>query len=600
MAPERLRVTVTRVPRSPSRFLPGLRVAREYQRAWALPDLVAGVVLVALLVPQGMAYAGLAGMPPVTGLYATVIALLAYALVGPSRTLILGPDSALSPLVFAAVTPLVAVGASANDRVVFASMLALLMGALCVAAGLFRLGIIGELLSSPMRVGFMNGIAVVVLVSQLPELFGFSTDADGVVDEVRAFVEGVADGRTNTTALAIGATSLLVIVGAYVLDRRIPGVLIAVVGATLAVALFDLEARGIAVVGQVPQGFPRPEWPGVSLADTWKLFVGAIGLAFVTIADTVALSRSFAGRGEDVDGDQELVAVGAANAAAGLFQGFPLCASSSRTAVAQSTGAKSQLTGIVGAAGILVLLVALPGITDDLPEAALAAIVVAASLAIFELRPFFRLLRVRRSEFLLAAATFAGVVFVGVLQGIAIAAALSLANFVRRAWRPYTAVLGRIDRRKGYHDVGRHPEARQIPGLVILRFDAPLFFANVGYFVDRIDALVADRDEPVRRVIVAAPAISDIDTTAADALDQLVDRLRARSVDLVFAQLKGPVKDRLDRYGLARKLGDHGFPPTMGTAIDDYVEASGVDWVDWEEREEVQQDRDGGRSSPDA
>jgi high affinity sulfate transporter 1 len=575
---------VALVDARPSQFLPGIRVARRYRREWIRPDVVGGIVLVALLVPQGMAYAELAGVPPVNGLYASVLALLAYALVGPSRILILGPDSALSPMVFAAIVPLVASDAPPAQRITFAAMLAVIMGAICVAAGVSRLGVLADLLSMPMRIGYLNGLAVVVLVSQLPKLFGFSTDATGVVDEVRAFVDGVVDGRTNTESLVIGLACLAVIVGLRAIGPRIPGVLVAVVGATVAVTVFDLTSRGVAVVGAIPQGLPRLDWPGVGWSDAWALAVAAVGMAFITIADTVAMSRAFADRAEPVDADQEIAALGVANVAAGLFQGFPVSASSSRTAVAISAGARSQLTGVVGALGIVAMLVWFDDLTENLPTASLAAIVIAASFVLFDLGALNRLLRVRRSEFVLAALTAAGVVFVGVLAGIAIAAALSLGNFVRRAWRPYNVALGRIDGRKGYHDVARHPHAPQIPGQVLLRFDAPLFFANAEYFVDRVHELVDGRGEPVHRVIVAAEPISDIDTTAADALEVLIDDLHRNGIDLVFAELKGPVKDRLARYGLAEKIGDHGFPPTLGTAIDDYVAATGVDWVDWEDR----------------
>lgn len=569
------------------RTLPGVRVAREYRREWVRPDLVAGVVLVALLVPQGMAYAELAGLPPVTGLYATVLALVAYALVGPSRILIIGPDSALSPMVFAAIVPLLSSDASPAQRVTLAAMLAILMGAICVAAGIFRLGVLAELLSMPMRVGYLNGLALAVLVSQLPKLFGFSTSADGVVDELRAFVDGVAHGDTNVTALVIGLACLAVIVGLRTLAPRVPGVLVAAVGATIAVAALDLTSRGVPVVGAIPQGLPRPEWPAASWSDTWALLVAGVGMAFITVADTVAQSRTFAHRGDPVDENQEIIALGVTNMASGLFQGLPVSASASRTAVASATGARSQLAGVVGAVGIVAMLVWFGEATKYLPASALAAIVIAASFVLFDIPAFARLLRVRRSEFALALVTAAGVVFVGILPGIAIAAALSLANFVRRAWRPYNAALGRMEGRKGYHDVARHPDARQVPGLVLFRFDAPLFFANAEYFTARVHELVTERaarGESVARVVVAAEPISDIDITAADALDLLIDQLHARGCDIVFAELKGPVKDQLTRYGLAVKIGDHGFPPTLGTAIDDYIAATGVEWVDWEDR----------------
>ena len=577
------------------RWLPGVHAARRYRRADVRGDLGAGVVLAALLIPQGMAYAELAGLPPVTGLYTTVAALVVYALLGPSRVLVPGPDSALSPLVYAAVVPLAAADGAPGARLALAGMLAVLLGGVCVAAGTFRLGVMADLLSMPMRVGFLDGIAVVVLVGQLPRLFGFTTDADGVVAGVRAFVQGVADGRTVPAALALGLGALAVIALARRLDPRLPGILLAAVGATLAVVLLD--PAGVPVVGAIPGGLPTPTWPGVPLDDLGPLLVAALGLAFVTAADTTTLSRSFADGDHPPDADREMVAMGAANVAAGLVQGFPLSASVSRTAVARAAGARTQLAGLVGAAAIVVVLVAAPGLTAQVPTAVLAAIVIAAAVTLFDGRALVYLWRVRRSEFTLAVITATGVVLVGVLPGIAIAAALSLANFVRRAWRPYNVALGRIDGRKGYHDVARHPEARQIPGLVLFRFDAPLFFANARYFADRVEELVAARGEPVRTVIVAAEPISDVDTTAADVLAGLVGRLRAGGTDLVLAECKGPVKDRLRRYGLVPPLGEAGFPPTLGTAIDDYVRRSGVTWVDWEDREDREEP---GTSEPSA
>ncbi len=585
------------------RWLPGVHAARHYRRSDVRGDLGAGIVLAALLIPQGMAYAELAGLPPVTGLYTTVAALVVYGLLGPSRVLVPGPDSALSPLVFAAVVPLAAGDTDPGTRLALAGMLAVLLGAVCIAAGAFRLGVIADLLSMPMRVGFLDGIAVVVLVGQLPRLFGFTTDADGVVDGVREFVRGVADGRTRPAALLIGLGALAVIAGVRRIDPRLPGILLAAVGATLVVVLLD--PAGVPVVGAVPEGLPVPTWPGVPVDDLGPLLVAAIGLAFITVADTTALSRSFADGDRPPDPDREMVAMGAANVAAGLVQGFPLSASVSRTAVARAAGARTQLAGLVGAVGIVVVLVAAPGLTADVPTAVLAAIVTAAACTLFDARSLVRLWRVRRSEFALAVVTAAGVVFVGVLPGIAIAAALSVANFVRRAWRPYNVALGRIEGRKGYHDVERHPEARQIPGLLLFRFDAPLFFANARYFADRVEELVATRGEPVRTVVVAAEPISDVDTTAADVLVGLVTRLRARGTDVGFAECKGPVKDRLRRYGLGPTLGEDAFWPTLGTAVDAYLRRSGVPWVDWEDdREDGEdgEDREDGsdREDPDA
>lgn len=557
-----------------------MAVLRGYERSWLRGDLVAGLILTALLVPQGMAYAELAGLPPVTGLYTTVVALVGYAVFGPSRVLILGPDSALGPLIAATILPLAA-SDDPGEAVALAGVLSILMGLVCVAAGLGRLGTVAELLSKPVRVGFLNGVAVVVLVSQLPKLFGFSVDAETTVDEARAFLRGVLDGDTNGTALAIGASCLVVILGCRRFVPRVPGVLVAVVGATVAVMAFDLADRGISVVGSVPQGFPWPSFPPVAAGDVGSLFAAALGLALVTLADTTAFSRTFAIQaGDDVDPNREIAALGAVNVAVGFFSGFPVSSSATRTAVATSSGARSQLTGLVGAGAIVVVLVAANDAVRDLPSASLAAVVVAAGLSLFDFRALRWLWRVRRSEFWLSAAALAGVVVVGVLEGIVIAVVLSLANFIRRAWRPHDALLGRVGDRKGYHDVERHPDAAQISGLVLYRFDAPLFFANVEHFVRRLKQGIATHGEPVRWVIVAAEPVTDIDTTGAEVLSRLLGELEAAGIQLAFAELKGPVKDRLRRYGLYDRIGNARFFPTLGTAIDGYLAATGVRWED--------------------
>jgi high affinity sulfate transporter 1 len=554
---------------------------RRYERSWLSRDLVAGLVLTALLVPQGMAYAELAGLPPVTGLYTTVLALLAYALFGPSRILVLGPDSALGPLIAAALLPLVGADGDPAKAVALASALALLMGLVCVLAGVAKIGRVAELLSKPVRVGYLNGIAVVVVVGQLPKLFGFSIDANGLLDEARSFLEGVADGDTIRASLVIGVLSLIVILGFKRWMPKVPGVLVAVVGATIAVTALDLVAEGVKVVGEVPAGFPTPAVPDIGLSEWGSLALAAVGMAFVTLADTSALSRSLAAkRGEDVDPNQEIAALGAANLAAGMFQGFPVSASASRSAVAEDTGARSQLTGVVGAAAIVLILVAFNDIVADLPNSTLAAIVIAAALTLFDLGTLRWLWRVRRAELMLSMAALLGVALVGVLEGIVIAVVLSLADFVRRAWRPYDAVLGRLPDQRGYHDIDRHPDALQIPGLVIYRFDSPIFFANADFFEESVKAAVAERDEPVRWVLVSAEPITDIDTTGADMLTDLLGDLEQLGTDLAFAELKGPVKDRLRRYDLFDRIGDDRFFPTLGTAIDAYVHHADIDWQD--------------------
>lgn len=566
-----------------SSWLPGLAVARSYERAWLRDDLLAGAVVTALLIPAGMGYAEAAGLPAVSGLYATIVPLLAYALFGPSRILVLGPDSALVPVIAAAIAP----GALGDpDRALaLAGLLAILAGAFLVLGGLAKLGLVMDLLSKPIRVGYLNGIALTVLVSQLPKLFGFSVDAEGLVDTTRAFVEGVVDGDTDGRALALGAGCLATI---FVLRRvapRVPAILVAVVGATIATTVLGWSDE-IPVVGRLAQELPTPALGGLTWDDVVSLVPAAAGVAVIAFADTGVLSRVFAARhGQRVDASQEMAAVGLANVACGCLGGFPVSGSASRTPTAEQAGARTQLTGVVGAALIVVLILVAPGLTENLPSAALAAVVIAASATLFDLDSLWRLARMSRTELALSLAAFFGVALVGVLRGIALAIALSIVAFISRAWRPYATELVRVDQRKGYHDIARHPEGRRIPGLVIARFDAPLFFANGGYFDDFVRNLVDRAPQPVRWVIVAAEPITGIDTTAIDGLTELHDNLHARGVHLAFAEMKGPVKDRLARFGLSERFGPDRFYPTIGTAVDAYLAHTGTPWIDWEQRD---------------
>jgi high affinity sulfate transporter 1 len=567
------------------RWTPGLALPRRYRRRWLPHDLLAALALTGLLVPQGMAYAQLAGLPAVTGLYTTVMALFAYAVFGPSRILVVGPDSALGPMIAAALLPLVAANRDPAQAIALASLLALIMGAICVVAGLARAGTVTELLSRPVRVGYLNGLAIVVLVGQLPKLFGFSTSAHGLGAEAQAFWHGVTGGQTVPASLVIGLACLAAILILRSWWPKIPAVFLAVVGATAVVSVFDLSTHGVAVLGVIPSGFPTATIPRVGLHDAGRLAVAALGMAFVSLADTSALSRGLAARrGTDVNQNQELVALGAANLATGLFHGFPVSASASRTVVAETSGSRTQLTGVIGAGAILILLLGAHGVLRDLPESALAAIVIAAAVGLFDFETLRWWRKVRRSELILSLTALAGVAAFGVLPGIPIAVALSLGEFVRRAWRPHSAILGRVPGRKGYHDIGRHPEAVQIPGLTIYRFDAPLFFANAEFFARTLKAAIAERRQPIRWVILAAEPITDIDTTAAEMLGRLFDDLEVDTTQLVFAELKGPVKDRLRSYDLYDRLGDARFFATLGTAINGYLDATGIDWVDWTDK----------------
>jgi high affinity sulfate transporter 1 len=565
------------------KWLPGLYTLRHYRVRWLRNDLVAGLVLTAVLVPVGMAYAEAAGLPAINGLYATIVPLIAYALVGPSRVLVLGPDSSLAAMIVAVVLPLAA--GDPSRTIALAGMLAIFGGAICILAGLARLGFITDLLSKPIRYGYMNGIALTVLVSQLPKLFGFSVDASGLVAESAAFVKGVLAGETNGVTLIIGLSCLVVIL---LLKRfkRIPGVLVAVIGATVIVGAFDLASRfGVSVLGVLPQGLPSFSIPSITINDIGPLIAGAMAIAVVSFADTSVLSRSYASKGGYyVDPSQEMVGLGVANVAAGFFQGFSISSSASRTPVAVSAGSKTQLTGVVGAVAISLLLVFAPALLQNLPNTALAAVVITAAIGIIELRDLRRLFHIQPWEFWLSIACFLGVALLGPIPGILIAVLIALGEFVWDAWRPHYAILGRAEGVKGYHDIERYPQARLIPGLVIFRWDAPLFFANAEQFKGSVLKALEQSPTPVRWLVVSAEPVTSIDVTAVDMLTELDEELHQAGIELVFAEMKDPVKDKLKRFRVFKKLGEDLFFPTIGEAVKAYLKVSGVEWVDWEDR----------------
>jgi high affinity sulfate transporter 1 len=558
---------------------PGLRLLSSYRRSWLSKDLVAGLVLTALLVPQGMAYAELAGLPPITGLYTSILCLVGYAIFGPSRVLVLGPDSSLGPMIAATIIPIVGANGDPQRAIALASVLALLVGVMTVLAGVAKLGFVADLLSKPTQIGYLNGLALTILVSQLPKLFGFSVDADGLIPEAAGFANGLAIGDTVAAALAIGLLGLVLILLLQRLVPKVPAVLVAVVVSILAANAFNLADHGVSLVGPLPQGFPPLTLPSVALSDMALLVAGAVGIAVVSLTDTISTASAFAARaGQEVDGDREMIGIGAANIAAGFFQGFPVSTSGSRTAVAEQAGARSQVTGLVGAAAITLMLLLVPGLLRNLPQPTLAAVVITASLSLADIPGTVRLWRQRRTEFTLSMAAFAGVALLGVLPGIAIAVALSIGNVFRRVWWPYQTVLGRAAGVPGFHDVRSYPDAEQLPGCVLFRFDAPLFFANARTFRDQVRRL-ARSEPPPKWIVVAAEPITDVDTTAADMLEDLDEGLNAQGISLVFAELKDPVRQKIERYELTRTIDPTHFFPTLGAAVAAFRERFGADWV---------------------
>ena len=565
------------------RWLPGLRTLREYQLGWLPHDLMAGLVLTTMLVPVGIAYAVASGVPGIYGLYATIIPLLAYALFGPSRIMVLGPDSSLAAVILAVVLPLS--GGDPLRAVALAGMMAIVSGILCIGAGLARLGFITELLSKPIRYGYMNGIALTVLISQLPKMFGFSVADGGPLQKSSAIIAGVLAGRVNWAACMIGVGTLAVIL-LLKKKKRVPGILIAVVGATVIVGAFGLATSAhVAVLGILPQGLPAFALPWISYADLVPVLMGGGAVALVSFADTSVLSRTYAVRNRTyVDPNQEMVGLGVANLAAGLFQGFPISSSASRTPVAEAAGAKTQVTGVVGALAVALLLVAAPALLRHLPSSALAAVVIASAIGLIEITDLRRIYRIQRWEFWLSIGCFVGVAVLGAIPGIGLAIVIAVIEFLWDGWRPHSAVLGRADGVKGYHDLTHYPQARLIPGLVLFRWDAPLFFANAELFQERVLDAAAASPTPVRWLVIAAEPVTSVDVTAADVVAELDETLRAAGIELCFAEMKDPVKDKLKRFGLFAQLGEETFFPTLGAAITRYLETYPVEWDDWEHR----------------
>ncbi|KXJ63647.1 transporter [Achromobacter xylosoxidans] len=569
MATESPRRSVQHAPRW-LRWLPGLALLQSYQAAWLPKDIAAGLVLTTMLVPVGIAYAEASGVPGVYGLYATIIPLLAYALFGPSRILVLGPDSALAAPILAVV-----LSVSNGDpmrAIAAASMMAVVSGLFCIVMGLMRLGFITELLSKPIRYGYMNGIALTVLVSQLPKLFDISIDDAGPLREMQQLALAVADGQAHWPSLAVGAASLGVILLLKRFDR-VPGILIAVILATLAVKLFGLDAQGVKVLGEIPQGLPSFAWPWLSNADLVKIVLGGCAVALIAFADTSVLSRTYAARTNTrVDPNQEMVGLGVANLAAGFFQGFPISSSASRTPVAEAAGSRTQLTGVVGAVAVAALLIAAPNLLRHLPNSALAAVVIAAAIGLFEFRDLRRIYRIQQWEFWLSMLCFAGVAVFGAIPGICLAVVIAVIEFLWDGWRPHFAVLGRVPNLRGYHDLKRYPHATLIDGLVLFRWDAPLFFANAELFQQRLLEAVEASPTPVRRVVVAAEPVTSVDVTSADMLRELCETLSREGIALHFAEMKDPVRDKLKRFELSRLFSADRFHPTVGSAVDDYLQ----------------------------
>ena len=546
------------------RFAPGLHRLRHYERAWLRPDVFAGIAVAAYLIPQVMAYAEVAGLPPVVGLWAICAALLVYAFLGSSRQLSVGPESTTALMTAVIVAPL-ATGDPARYAAL-AAALALVVGGLCLLAWLARLGFLADLLSKPVLVGYLAGIAVLMIVSQLEKVTGVPVTGEGVVPQVRSFLGGLDEVHVPTVLLAAGVLVLLLVVQHRF--PRAPTPLIGILVASGVVAAFSLGDEGILLVGEIPGTLPSVGPPDVGLSDLTDLLGPALGLMLVGYVDNVLTARAFATRnGYGIDANQELLALGASNAAAGLVQGFPVSSSGSRTVIGDSLGSRSQLHSLVALAAVVLALVALRPLLAAFPTAALGAIVIYAALRLVDVAEFRRIGSFRRSELLLALATTASVLLLGVLAGVLAAVGLSIADLLRRVARPHDGILGFVPGLAGMHDVDDHAGAQLVPGLVVYRYDSPLFFANAEDFRTRALAAVDDAPAPVEWFVLNAESNVEVDLTALDAVEELRAELDRRGIVFAMARVKQDLLVALEAAGLADRVGAERIFPTLPTAV---------------------------------
>ena len=551
----------------PARLFPGFIVLRRYQRKWLRGDVLAGVTVAAYLIPQVMAYAVVAGLPPVTGLWATLAPLAIYAVLGSSRTLSVGPESTT------ALMTAVAVGAVAGGDparyAALAAALAIMVGSFCVLGYLCSLGFLADLFSRPVLIGYMAGIAVLMIVSQWGKVTGFSVPNGSPFHETSYALRHLGETNAATVLLAVGVLVFLLVTSKLL--PHSPAPLLGMLLGAAVVAVFDLKARGLTVVGSIPAHLPTPSLPSVSLHDVLSLALPAIGLTLVAYSDNMLTGRAFAEHGDNLDSNQEFLALGAANVGAGLFHGFPVSSSGSRTVIGVSMGSKSQLYSLVALVSIILTMLFFEPILASFPNAALGAVVVYAALRLINVAEIRRIARFSRSELAIALSTTVGVLVFGVLLGIGVAIGLSTLILLRRVARPHDGVLGYVPGVPGMHDVDDYPDARQVPGLVVYRYDSPLFFANAQDFVERSLEAVEDAETKAEWFLLNAEANVDVDLTAIDALDRLREVLAERGIEFAMARVKHETQLDLVAAGFAEKLGTERIFATLPTAVEAYL-----------------------------
>ena len=551
--------------------VPGVHVALGYRKAWLRGDVLAGVTVAAYLVPQVMAYAEVAGLPAVAGLWAAAASLLVYAVLGSSPQLSVGPESTTALMTAAALA-----GMASGDAARYAALAAALagmVGEIRRVARVARLGFLADLLSRPVLVGYMAGVALLMVVSQLGKLTGMTVHGEGPVEQIAFVVRHLADADPTTMVLALVLLVFLLLAGRYL--PRLPSPLIAMLLAAGVVALFHLDSAGVSVVGDIPRGVPHLQLPVLEGRELLSLLPAACGVALVAFSDNVLTARAFESRdAKPIDANQELLALGAANLAVGAVQGFPVSSSGSRTAIGHAMGSRTQLHSVVALGTVVAAVAFLGPILAAFPRAALGAMVVYAATRLIDLTEFRRILAFRRVEFALALGTTAAVLVFGALEGVLAAVALSVLDLVHRVTRPHDGVLGYVPGMAGMHDLDDYPGATTVPGLVVYRYDSPLFFANAQDFTKRALAAIDSAETPTRWFLLNAEAIVTVDLTAADALESLRREIERRGIVFAMARVKQELRDDLARTGFLSQVGEHRVFMTLPTAVEGYVEWS--------------------------
>lgn len=543
----------TEPPSIIKKYVPGVKLLTDYETSWWRPDIIAAMSLWAILVPQSMAYAKLAGVPAVFGLYTAFAAMIGYAIFGTSRVLNQGPESAVAIVAAATLLPLV--GGDGDQYILFASVLAILVGLWAILGGILKLGFITRFISRPILLGYIVGSAWLIVISQLPAMLGMTVDEEGYYSAVGSILRNLDQANLWTVAVGIGLMVLIYATKKFI--PKAPAYLVAAVVGTVVVVVFNLDNLGVTLVGSIESGIPLPKIPFIPIPDVVSLILPAAGIALLAYADSVVTAESLARpNGYEIDADQEFIGLGMASIASGLFQGFPVNGSQTRSVVLDDSGAKTQMSGIISAVLVIVTLLVLTPVFELLPNVALAAIVMVAGIGLFDIKEMRTLWRIQRADFILMVLTALGVIVIGMLPGILIAVLLSLLDVARRSTTPHTAVLVQVPGTDTFRDADNVADGGAIAGLLIYRFDAPLFFANVSVMADQITELVETADPPIEWVLIDAESIHDIDTTAVQGLEELLEDLRDAGVHVAFARLRQAVRDVIEAADLIDVIGE--------------------------------------------